>query len=89
MEEKQHTHYHYYCQQEERITRLEEKSKNNRYDINELKDSIKELTVELQKNNQLLALDKGKDTEQEFIKGYVISFVISIGIIVITHIFRL
>lgn len=87
--EKHKTYYHDYCHQEQRITRLEERQNDDRNLLKELKESINQLSKKITELNVSLSQNEGRSKEQDFIKGYIISFIISIGIIIITHLFRL
>ena len=77
------------CYQEDRISKLEARQQDDRNLLQNLNDSIHELTLTIQEMKVLISKDQGKNNEQEFIKGYVISFIISMGVIVLTHLFRL
>lgn len=81
--------HHDYCHQEQRITRLEERQNDDRNLLKELKESINQLSKKITELNVSLSQNEGRSKEQDFIKGYIISFIISIGIIIITHLFRL
>ena len=89
--EKHKTYYHNhdYCHQEQRITRIEERQNDDRNLLKELKESINQLSKKITELNVSLSKNEGRSKEQDFIKGYIISFIISIGIIIITHLFRL
>lgn len=77
------------CYQEDRISKLEARQQDDRNLLQQLNNNIHELTITIQEMKVLISKDQGKNKEQEFIKGYVISFIISMGVIVLTHLFRL
>ena len=68
---------------------LKKRQNDDRNLLKELKESINQLSKKITELNVSLSQNEGRSKEQDFIKGYIISFIISIGIIIITHLFRL
>jgi wobble nucleotide-excising tRNase len=78
-----------YCKQEERITRLEERQSVNSENIVKLQNSMDVLNKSILELNKNISLDQGKAREQDFVRGYLISFVVSLAIIIISRFLHL
>lgn len=77
------------CEQESRITRLEERQLHEADELEKLRKSIEKLNETMILLNTQFSNTQGKSSEQELVRGYIVGFIISLAIVFLTHVFRL
>ncbi len=77
------------CDQESRITRLEERQLHEADELEKLRTSIEKLNETMILLNTQFSNTQGKSSEQELVRGYIVGFIISLAIVFLTHVFRL
>lgn len=77
------------CEQESRITRLEERQLHEADELEKLRTSIEKLNETMILLNTQFSNAQGKSSEQELVRGYIVGFIISLAIVFLTHVFRL